>query len=184
MSVFASRYARAFADVIFDSKSGETHLNAADVQGQLGDFTSAWAESADLREVFLDPTFAAEQKIAILDKLNARLGMAHPVRNFIAVLIDHGRMKDYGEIVAELKRELNRRLGISEVEVTSARALNDSERQELKSQIAGLAGTQVQAAFREDGSLLGGIIVRIGSTVYDGSVRGRLERLRTELTAN
>jgi F-type H+-transporting ATPase subunit delta len=184
MAAFAARYARAFADVIFDSKNGEPHLNVGDAQHQLSDFTAAWQESADLREVFLDPTFAVEQKVAILDKINARLGMAQPVRNFIAVLIQHGRMGAYGEIVAELKRELNRRLGISEVEVTSARKLNESERQELESQIAGLAGTRIQAAFREDGSLLGGVVVRIGSTVYDGSIRGRLERLRAELAAD
>jgi F-type H+-transporting ATPase subunit delta len=179
MSAFASRYARAFTDVIL-----EAHLNPADVRGQLGDFTAAWHESADLREVFLDPSFPVDQKVAILDKLNARLGMAAQVRNFIASLVQHDRMSDYDEIVREFRHELNRRLGISEVEVTTARPLGAAERRQLEAQVAGLTGTQVQAAFHEDESLLGGAIVRIGSTVYDGSVRGRLSQLRSELVTD
>jgi F-type H+-transporting ATPase subunit delta len=179
MSAFASRYARAFTDVIF-----ELHLNPADVQGQLSDFTAAWHESADLREVFLDPSFPVDQKVAILDNLNARLGMAQQGRNFIAALIQHDRMVDYDEIIREFRHELNRRLGISEVEITTARALDATERRQLEAQVAGLTQTQVQAAFHDDESLLGGMIVRIGSTVYDGSVRGRLSQLRDELVTD
>ncbi|MBT9332833.1 ATP synthase F1 subunit delta [Paracidobacterium acidisoli] len=179
MSAFAARYARAFADVIFEAR-----LDAEATRRQLGDFTAAWRESADLREVFLDPSFPADQKVAILDKLNARLGMAVQVRNFIAVLIQHDRMADYGEIVRAFEYELNRRLGISEVEVTTARPLDAAGRQRLEAQIAELTRTRVQATFSEDDSLLGGVIVRVGSTVYDGSIRGRLSRLREELVAD
>ncbi|HUD13735.1 MAG TPA: F0F1 ATP synthase subunit delta, partial [Terracidiphilus sp.] len=77
MASFVSRYARAFADVVFEGK-----LNAKDMQRQLGDFAGAWHESHELREFFLDPSFPLEQKIELLDKLNAKLKMAQQTRNF------------------------------------------------------------------------------------------------------
>jgi F-type H+-transporting ATPase subunit delta len=178
MALYASRYARAFADVIF-----ETKLNAKDVQRQLGDFGAAWHESRELREFFLDPSFALEQKIALLDKLNAKLGMAQQTRNFIAVLIRNDRIAGFDDVAAELRREINQRLGISEAKVVSARKLDEKERGDLEKQIADLTGGTVEAQFEEDSSLLGGAVVQVGSTVYDGSVRGRLNRLREELTA-
>ncbi|MGC2298325.1 MAG: ATP synthase F1 subunit delta [Acidobacteriaceae bacterium] len=179
MAIYASRYAGAFADVIFESK-----LNAKDVQRQLGDFAAAWHESHELREFFLDPSFPLEQKIEFLDKLNARLKMAQQTRNFVAVLIRNDRIVGLDDIVRELRRVINQRLGISEAKVTSARKLDDQERKELEKHIAELTGGTVEAEFDEDSSLLGGAVVQVGSTVYDGSVRGRLDRLREELTAS
>jgi F-type H+-transporting ATPase subunit delta len=179
MALYASRYARAFADVIF-----ETKLNAKDVQRQLGDFGAAWHESRELREFFLDPSFVLEQKIALLDKLNAKLRMSQQTRNFIAVLIRNDRIAGFDDVAAELRREINQRLGISEAKVVSARKLDEKERGDLEKQIADLTGGTVEAQFEEDSSLLGGAVVQVGSTVYDGSVRGRLNRLREELTAS
>lgn len=179
MASYASRYAQAFADVIFESG-----LNAKDSLRQLGDFAVAWHESRELREFFLDPSFPAEQKVDFLDKLNAKLGMAQQTRNFIAVLIRNDRMAGFDDVQAEFRREINRRLGISEAKVTSARKLDEQERRGLEQQIAGLTGGQVEAQFEEDSSLIGGAIVQVGSTVYDGSVRGRLDRLREELVGS
>lgn len=179
MASFASRYARALADVVF-----ETKLDAKSVQRELGDFAAAWHESRELREFFIDPSFPMEQKIAFLDKLNAKLKMAQQTRNFIAVLIRNDRIVGLDEVLADFRREVNQRLGISEAKVISARKLDDAERKELEKQIAALTGGTVEAQFQEDSSLLGGAVVQVGSTVYDGSVRGRLDRLREELTAS
>ncbi len=176
MPALAAPYARALADV-----AAEAHLDAAQVESQLGDFGAAWHESAGLREVFLDPSFPLDEKIAILDKLNARLDMMRQVRNFIAVLINHNRLHIFDEIMREFRQEMNRRLGISEVEITTAHKLDDAGRAALETQIANLAKSRIVATFREDSSLMGGAMVRIGSTVYDGSVRGRLDRLEEEL---
>ena len=178
MASIAGPYARAFADVVF-----EAHLNARDVQKQLDDFVGAWHESADLREVFLDPSFPIEQKVTILDKLNARLGMQVQVRNFIAVLIQHDRLNVLDEVLTEYRKEVNQRLGISEVHVTSARPLAADEKQGIEQKVAAMTGTQVQATFHEDKSLLGGVVVRVGSTVYDGSVKGKLDRLKAQLAS-
>ena len=179
MASFAARYAQAFADVIF-----ETHLDAKDVQKQLGDFGAAWHESRPLREFFTDPSFPVEQKVAFLDKLNAKLGMGPQTRNFVAVLIRNNRIEGFDDVAADLRREINRRLGIFEAKVISARPLDEQERRDLEKQIAGLTGGQVEAQFEEDRSLIGGAVVQVGSTVYDGSVRGRLDRLRDELAGS
>jgi F-type H+-transporting ATPase subunit delta len=178
MAAIAAPYARAFADVVFEAR-----LNANDVQQQLNDFVAAWRESADLREVFLDPSFPSEQKVAILDKLNARLGMSAQVRNFIAVLIQHNRLDVLDDVLSEYRKEVNRRLGISEVQVTTARPLDANERQGIEQKVAAMTGTQVQATYHEDKSLLGGVVVRVGSTIYDGSVKGRLDRLKEQLAS-
>lgn len=178
MASYASRYAGAFADVVF-----EEHLNAKEVRQQLGDFGAAWKESRDLREFFLDPSFPVEQKVELLDKLNAKLDMGRQTRNFVAVLIRNNRMAGFDDVAAEFSREINRRLGIFEAKVLSARKLEEPERLELEKRIAVLTGGQVEAQYEVDSSLIGGVIVQTGSTVYDGSVRGRLDRLREELTA-
>lgn len=179
MSAIAARYARALADVL-----REAHVDPAAAQSQLTDFLAAWNAGADLRELFLDPSFPVADKVAILDKLNTKLQMAQQVRNFVAVLISHHRLHDLREIVAEFHSVVDELLGISEISVTSARSLGEGERRDLERQIAGLTGKQIRAAYQEDATLLGGVIVRIGSTVYDGSVRGRLDRLRQELAAS
>jgi F-type H+-transporting ATPase subunit delta len=179
MPAFASRYAEALADVVFDS-----HLKLDDVRAQLRDFAGAWHESADLREVFLDPTFPIDEKVAILDKLNQRLHMGREVRNFIAVLINHDRLHAFDEVLEDFRHEVNRRLGIAEVEVTTARRLDEEERRSLEAQVSTVLKSQITAVFHQDPSLVGGVIVRVGSTVYDGSVRGRLDRLKEQLAAS
>ena len=179
MASFASRYAQAFADVVF-----EGHLNPQDAQRQVADFAAAWHESRPLREFLTDPSFPVEQKVSLLDKLNAKLQMSQQARNLIAVLIRNDRIAGLDDVLAELRRTINQRLNIAEAKVTSARRLDETERRALEKQIAELTGGQVDAHYEEDSSLIGGAVVQVGSTVYDGSVRGRLDRLREELTAS
>ena len=179
MSVFAARYARALADVVLEAK-----LNPADVLQQLEDFAATFGGSKELREVLLNPSFPTAKRVAILDAVNKRIGCGPKVRNFLAVLISRERLAALNEIVEEYRLEMNKRLEISDAEVVTARPLQDQEREKLEREVAELAGTRVNATFRQDKSLIGGAIVRIGSTIYDGSVRGRLERLRERLVSN
>jgi F-type H+-transporting ATPase subunit delta len=120
----------------------------------------------------------------ILDKVNKLVGCGPLVRNFLAVLISHERLSSLHEILEDYHLEMNRRLSIADAEVVTARPLQDQERAKLEKQVSALAGTRVNATFRQDKSLIGGAIVRLGSTIYDGSVRGRLERLKEELVSN
>jgi F-type H+-transporting ATPase subunit delta len=180
MAVFAARYARALADVVMDAK-----LNTAEVEQQLEDFAATFAGSKDLRELLLNPSISAQRRVAILDKINGRVGCGPKVRNFLAVLIRHERLGSLTEILEEYRLEMNRRLSISDAEIVTARPLEDHERASLEGQVSALAGNnRVNATFREDTSLIGGAIVRIGSTIYDGSVRGRLERLKERLVSS
>jgi F-type H+-transporting ATPase subunit delta len=180
MAVFAARYARALADVVLDAK-----LNTPEVEQQLEDFAATFAGSKDLKELLLNPSISVQKRVAILDKINSRVGCGPQVRNFLAVLIRHERLGALGEILEEYRLEMNRRLSISDAEVVTARPLEDRERAELEGQVSVLAGhNKVNATFREDKSLIGGAIVRIGSTIYDGSVRGRLERLKERLVSS
>jgi F-type H+-transporting ATPase subunit delta len=178
MAAFVSRYARAFADVV-----AMEHLDTAAVDQQLKDFLATWDGSATLREVFEDPSIPAVEKIAALDSMKAKLGLFPQVRNLLAVLIQNDRIAAVHEIVVEYRKELQQRMGIAQAEVVTARELSERDKAELLKYVGELAKGQVNASFRLDASILGGVVVRIGSTVYDGSVLGRIERLKEELTA-
>lgn len=181
MSVFAARYARAFADVV--GQTGQNETGSADaIEKQLNGFLAAWDESPELREVYGDPSVPVAQKIAVLDAMRAKLHLAQHVRNFLAVLIEHDRITAVHEIVAEYYKELQERLGIHHAEIVTARELSSQDKATLLEKIAALVHGQVDADFRLDQSILGGVVVKIGSTVYDGSVAGRIERLREALS--
>ena len=178
MAAFVSHYARAFADVVLQAK-----LDVAGIDRQINDFLATWDSSRDLREVFENPAISEAQKFGVLDKMNAKLGMAPQLRNLIAVLIRNGRVAHVREVLQAYRTELQERQGIRQAEIITARELGDQERNSLLAGVGQLAGAKVQATFKLDPSILGGTVVRIGSTVYDGSVKGRLERLREELIA-
>jgi F-type H+-transporting ATPase subunit delta len=178
MAAFVSRYASAFADVVAQEK-----LDTAALDRQMNDFLATLDGSPELRDLFRNPAVAAVQKVAILDKLNVKLGLQKQLRNLFAVLINNDRIGDVSEVVAAYRAELQERQGIRQVEIVTARELSDQERAGMVTGVGKLAGARIQASFALDASILGGTVVRIGSTVYDGSVRGRLERLKEALIA-
>ncbi len=178
MAAFVSRYARAFLDVVTAAK-----LDTAALDKQFADFEATWDGSPELQAFFENPAVAATQKVAVLDKLNAKLGLQKELRNLLAVLINNDRIGQVHEVAAASRAELQEQLGIKQAEIVTARVLGSDERKTLMDGVAKLAGSRVEASFTEDASILGGAVVRIGSTVYDGSVRGRLERLKEILVA-
>lgn len=178
MAAFVSHYARAFADVVLGAK-----LDTVSIDKEFGDFLGTWDGSTQLREVFENPAIPVEQKIAILDKMNAQLGMRRELRNLIAVLIKNGRIAHVHQVNEAYRAELQERQGIRQAEITTARELSEQDRNSLLAGVGQLAGSKIQATFKLDESIVGGTIVRIGSTVYDGSVRGRLQRLKEALVA-
>lgn len=179
MAQVTSRYARAFAEVVFDAK-----LDLAATISQLQAMAQAFQASDDLRRVWDSPSIPAEQKRSVLDALLAQVGQVpRELRNFLAVLIDHGRIVFLPEIARQVEAELNQRSGRIQAEVTTSRPLGETERKDLASRIAEVTGKQVAATYSVDESLLGGAVVRVGSTVYDGSVRGQLVRMKQQLSA-
>ena len=109
--------------------------------------------------------------------------ISKPVRNLVAVLIDHRRVHFLEPIIRQLEKELDARLGFAEAEITSARALADAEKREFEAQVGKLTGKKVRAHYEQDATLLGGAVLRIGSTIYDGSVKGQLERLKEAISS-
>ena len=101
----------------------------------------------------------------------------------MAVLIEHGRTAALSAIARQFEMELDRRLGFVEADITSARDLSDPERSALEAQIVHLTGHKVRARYALDKELLGGALVRIGSMIYDGSLRGQLRRIKAQLSA-
>jgi F-type H+-transporting ATPase subunit delta len=178
MSALTLRYAHAFASV-----AASSHLDSAAVQQQLRDFSETFAGSGELREVLMNPSIAGGQKLKVLDAIAGRIGMFPQVRNFLAVVMDHQRLAELDEIVAEYHAAADEQSGIAEAEITSAHPLNDEDRAELEAQVTKLAGGRVRATYRQDAALLGGAVVRIGSTVYDGSLRGQLRQLKQKLVS-
>jgi F-type H+-transporting ATPase subunit delta len=141
------------------------------------------AESEDLRRVWENPAVPAEQKRSLLDAIVQREEIEKHVRNLVAVLIDHRRVQFLARIVEQLKKELDARMGFAEAHITSARELGDAERQALEAQIEKVTGKKVRAQFGLDATLLGGAVVRVGSTIYDGSVKGQLEKIREAISS-
>jgi F-type H+-transporting ATPase subunit delta len=178
MASVASTYARALADVVFD-----THLEAARAIGGLRQIAAFLNESVELRRVWENPAVPADQKRKLLDAIVQRNGIDRPVRNLIAVLIDHRRLPFLARIVEQLKKELDARLGFTEAQVSSARDLGDAEKRALETQIEKATRKKVRASYGLDPSLLGGAVVRIGSTIYDGSVKGQLERIKEAISS-
>ena len=178
MAVFAARYARAFADVVTQEK-----LDTAELDRQMNDFLLTWDASTELRDLFVNPAVATVQKVAVLDKMNAKLGLRKELRNLLAVLIKNDRIGEVRDVVQSYRSEMQERQGIRSAEILTARELSEKDRDALVAGVGKLAGAQIQASFKLDKSILGGTVVRIGSTVYDGSVRGRLERLKDALVA-
>jgi F-type H+-transporting ATPase subunit delta len=177
MAVVDLRYARALAAVISDQK-----LDLVASQGQLNNFANLLEESAELREVLQNPSIPEAQKLKVLDGLAPRLGLSRPIRNFIALITHHERLHELRDMITAYSSLADENSGIAEVEITTARPLDNENRRLLEQQVAKLAGEpKVQATYHEDPSLLGGAIVRLGSTVYDGSVRAQLEQMRQRL---
>jgi F-type H+-transporting ATPase subunit delta len=178
MAAFVARYAQAFLDVVTDAK-----LDAAAIEGQLTDFLATWNGSKELREFFLNPAVPAVQKVVFLDTLNKKMRLRKELRNLLAVLIDNDRIGQVDEVAAAYRKLLQEQLGIRQAEIVTARDLSAPEREALMAEVGKLAGAKIDASFKLDATILGGTVVRIGSTVYDGSLRGRLDRLKEALTA-
>lgn len=171
----ARRYATALADVAIEQNQADT------IKAGLASFVQAFGESEDLRNFLETPGLDPRTKRRAIEKIAERMELPEAVRNFLWIIVDHRRTEILREVETAFHEELNERLGIAEAEVISARPLNDSEKQELLAALEQRTGKKIEAQFREDKELLGGAVVRVGSTVYDGSVREQLSRLREQL---
>jgi F-type H+-transporting ATPase subunit delta len=168
-------YAAALADVALAEGRPEQ------IRGELNDFLRMMGESADLRNFLASPAVPASPKHAVIAKLIERMGASQAVRNFLYLVVDHGRVGLLGAIGEAFAKELNARLGILDAEIASARDLADEEKNELIGALERRTGKRIVPSYRIERELIGGVRVRIGSVVLDGSVRSSLDRMRASM---
>lgn len=171
------QYATALADVALEQGAAES------VGNQLADFGAAYAESAELRNVLSNPAVERTSKHGVIEKLAARIGASRIVRNFLFVMVDNQRTHLLPEILRTFEDTIRQRQGMAEAEVTSAAELTPPQKTQIQQTLERLTGRKIQANYSLDAALLGGAVVRIGDTIYDGSVRNRLNQMRTRLAA-
>lgn len=179
-TALAKRYAEALADVVTASGAG---LRAQEVLTHLRAFEDAFTRSAGMHNALTSPAVPVSRKKAAVGRIAEMLGAAPIARNFLFVLIDHHRLPALKEILDEFELVLDERLGFSRAEISSARELNEPQRKLLNGRLEQLTGKRLRMRFEVDTSLIGGVVARIGSTVYDGSLRGQLHSLRRRLSA-
>jgi len=178
-TAIATRYAHALADVVLEPGSA---IEPGDAAGQLSAMQAAFAESSELRSIMLHPSVTPAEKRAVITKIADALGLNLLLKNFIYVLIDRRRIGYLDEVRQAFEDTLDERMGVVRADVTSASGLAEQQRAGLKEALAGLTGKQVRCKYDVDEGLLGGAVVQLGSTVYNGSISGKLEALRKRLT--
>jgi F-type H+-transporting ATPase subunit delta len=171
------QYANALADIALAQEAAEATAK------QLNAFGEAYAESAELRTFLASPAVTVEAKHEVLEKITGRLRASKIIRNFLFVIADHRRSHLIPEIVAVLQQILRQRQGVAEAEISSAVELSAAQKKELAATLARLTGKKIETKYSLDPALLGGAVVRIGDTIYDGSLRSRLNEMRSRLAA-
>jgi F-type H+-transporting ATPase subunit delta len=171
------QYANAMADIALAQGAAEPAAK------QLHDFGTAYAQSAELRTFLASPAVSIKAKHAVLEKIVARLGASKIIRNFLFVLTDHRRTQLIPEVIAAFHEVIRQRQGIAEAIVSSPIELSAAQKKEIAATLARLTGKKIETKYTLDPALLGGAVVRIGDTIYDGSLRSRLNEMRARLAA-
>jgi len=179
-SALASRYASALVDVAMGSRAPmDPHQLLSELRG----FEEVLAGSAELRTALASPSVPPARKRAVVGAIGAKLGVSRVARNFLFVLTDHRRIAMLTEVLDSFDLLSDERLGFTRADISSARELDQRQRDALSHEFERLTGKKVRMRFGVDRELLGGLVARIGSTVYDGSVRGQLQALGKRLAA-
>ena len=178
-SVVGSRYARALVEVVLAPGSAN---KPEDVVAQLRAMEQLLEESPDLRAALMTPAVPTSRKRAVVGKCADTLGFSQVVRNFLFVILDHQRIAQLSEMREAFERLMDEQLGFVRADVASAEPLDEAENAALQAELSRLTGKQIRPHFSVDPALLGGIVARVGSTVYDGSLRGQIEGMRRQFT--
>lgn len=175
VETIARRYASALADVVI--KTGETETVRSELKGWEGLIKS----NVNLQDALGNPAIPQAAKERVLEELLKRSAPSKTTSNFLRVLLKNDRLMGLDEINERFASVIEERSGVVSANVTSARELPDAERAELRSNLERLTGKQVNINFNIDEKIIGGVVTRIGSTVYDGSVKTQLENLKEQL---
>lgn len=171
----ARRYAAALADVV------TARSEAREVQEELSGWELMIEQNAELLEVFRNPTIPYDQKRKVLQTLITRTKVRPVTANFLNVLLQNNRLADLQTVNSRFTAELDKRSGIVSAQITTARPVPAEARQSLQDKLAAMTGQRVRLEYATDEELIGGVVTQIGSTVFDGSVRGQLQQIKEQL---
>jgi F-type H+-transporting ATPase subunit delta len=171
----ARRYASALADVAI--ARGE----AREVQEELHAWEDMFVQSNELHQLIDSPTVPLDEKRKVIQTLIKRLGPRPTTANFILVLLQNQRLGQLAEINRSFAQTLDVRSGVVAATITTAKPMAQGPQETLRASLAKLTGKQVRLSFETDDELIGGLVARIGSTVYDGSVRNQLQQAKERL---
>jgi F-type H+-transporting ATPase subunit delta len=178
LKALAERYAAALVDVALENKQAEQ------IKQDLASFAGLLRESAELNSLLSNPAIPRGSKHTVIEQLVARMGASRTLRNYLFVIVDQRRAALLPEIEQAFSRLLDARMGVMQATVVSAADLTGAECAELDRTLSQLTGRKVQSQLKRDPDLIGGVVVKIGSTIYDGSVQAQLERLRARLISD
>jgi F-type H+-transporting ATPase subunit delta len=179
-SAVVNRYASALVDIVVSQRAG---IDPARAVEQLRAFDSAVNSAPDLRTVLASPSVSAARKRQVIGRIADALGLERIIRNFLLVLSDRGRIAALPELLEAFDILLDERLGLVRAEIATALEATPPQRDELTSELEKVAGSRVRMRFVVDPDLIGGVTARLGSKVYDGSVRGQLARMQRRLAS-
>ena len=178
ISVIASRYAHALVDVVTEPNSG---LDVKTVGEHLGEISGAILSNSQLRAVLMSPAVPKAKKKAVMGRVADAMGLPKKLKNFLYITVDRGRVDKLAEIREAFDLALDSKLGFVRAEIASAEELNAEQRSRMEAELSRLSGKTIKATYTVDATLVGGAVARVGSTVYDGSIRGQLVKLRRQL---
>lgn len=178
ITAVVTRYANALADVLTSPGSA---VRPEDALAQLRAFEAVVNQSGELHNALTTPAVPAGRKRAVVARIGGLLNISQVARNFLYVLVDHRRIGGISDIVQSLEAVLDERLGFARADVAAALDLTEAQRASLTAELERISGKRIRARFGVDPSLIGGVVARIGSTVYDGSLRGQLNSLGRRL---
>jgi F-type H+-transporting ATPase subunit delta len=175
LQTIARRYGTALADVAIERREER------EVQNELDQWAKMIEAHAQLKEVFANPTIAYDHKQKVLDDLIARTRVRETTASFLRVLLRNQRLSQLRDIAERYGLVLDERGGVVAAQVTTARPIPEELQNTLHDTLVATTGRKVRLSFATDETIIGGLVARIGSTIFDGSVQSQLDRLAHEM---
>jgi F-type H+-transporting ATPase subunit delta len=175
VTAIARRYAEALADVALARNQVEQ------TEAEVGAFTEMIASSRELYDVFASPALSQKDKGRVLEAIIERARPSKETANLLRTLLRHYRLHYIDVVHEQFRREINRRRGVVAAEVATAGPVAEEDRRILSRRLEEITGNRVEIEFKTDPSLIGGVVARIGSVVYDGSIRTQLHTVKQKL---
>lgn len=171
----ATQYARALLDV------ARQESDPRQVEQELTAFVDLFESHSTLRKVLVNPAVPTARKRALVSALAARAGLSPVVSRLLGLLAERDRLAVLPDLAAAYRERLLEQLNVVRAEVITAAPLSAGRASELERGLAAVTGRRVTIEARVDPSIIGGVVARVGSTVYDGSIKRQLERMQERL---